>query len=107
MKRVIRWLSVVVAGVLSASTHARRPRALLYLRRLSPPTKSRPASARSNSKDGAPTKETAAQVYDQIDFTHAYEAFVEHHVGRQHQRPPQGPCRASGSRTTKSSSSPS
>jgi hypothetical protein len=27
-------------------------------------------------KDGAPSKETLAKVYDHIDFTHAYEAFV-------------------------------
>src|SRR4029077_14034181 len=27
-------------------------------------------------KDGAPSKETLAKVYDNIDFTHAYEAFV-------------------------------
>jgi hypothetical protein len=27
-------------------------------------------------KDGAPSKETMEKVYDQIDFTHAYEAFV-------------------------------
>ena len=27
-------------------------------------------------KDGAPSKETLARVYDNIDFTHAYEAFV-------------------------------
>ena len=27
-------------------------------------------------KDGAPSKETLAKVYDNLDFTHAYEAFV-------------------------------
>ena len=27
-------------------------------------------------KDGAPSAETLAKVYDNIDFTHAYEAFV-------------------------------
>jgi hypothetical protein len=27
-------------------------------------------------KDGVPSKDTAAKVYDQIDFTHAYNAFV-------------------------------
>ena len=29
-----------------------------------------------NFKDGAPSKETTEKVYDNIDFTHAYEAFV-------------------------------
>ena len=27
-------------------------------------------------KDGAPSKETLDKVYDKLDFTHAYEAFV-------------------------------
>ena len=27
-------------------------------------------------KDGMPSKDTLAKVYDNIDFTHAYEAFV-------------------------------
>ena len=27
-------------------------------------------------KDGAPSKETLAKVYDNLDFTHAFEAFV-------------------------------
>src|SRR4029453_12069107 len=32
-------------------------------------------------KDGAPTKETVDKVYDQIHFTHAYEAFVNTMAG--------------------------
>jgi hypothetical protein len=27
-------------------------------------------------KDGMPSKETVAKIYDNLDFTHAFEAFV-------------------------------
>ena len=51
----------------------RRPE---FLHRLSPLIRSRPASARSTSRTALPSKDTLAKVYDNIDFTHAYEAFV-------------------------------
>ena len=41
-------------------------------------------------KDGMPSKETIAKVYDNLDFTHAFEAFVNTFQGCQHTRPPQG-----------------
>jgi hypothetical protein len=32
-------------------------------------------------KDGMPSKETIAKVYDNLDFTHAFEAFVNNFQG--------------------------
>ena len=57
-------------------------------------------------KDGAPSKATLDKVYDHLDFTHAYEAFVNTMQGVA----PPPVARASStsaSRTTRSSSSPS
>ena len=41
-----------------------------------PPTRSSPKSARSNSRTACPSQETLDKVYDHLDFTHAFEAFV-------------------------------
>ena len=35
-------------------------------------------------KDGMPSKDTIAKVYDNLDFTHAFDAFVNTLSGRQH-----------------------
>jgi hypothetical protein len=32
-------------------------------------------------KDGAPSKETVEKIYDNLDFTHAFEAFVNTYQG--------------------------
>ena len=45
------------------------------------PTRSRPASAPLEYKDGAPSKETVAKTYDYLDLMHGVEAFVNAYQG--------------------------
>ena len=46
-------------------------------------------------KDGVPSKATLDKVYDNLDFTHAFEAFVNTLQGVSIARRPQGHARAS------------
>ena len=58
-------------------------------------------------KDGAPSKATLEKVYDNLDFTHAFEAFVNTFQGVNAERRSRRAFRHRRARTTRSSSSPS
>ena len=57
-------------SVASAQTAAEIPSAI------STPDKVETRIGPLDFKDGMPSKETIAKVYDNLDFTHAFEAFV-------------------------------
>jgi hypothetical protein len=73
MKRVNRPLGVLIALLalpVVAAAQATIPPSLTT------PDRVNTRIGRLEFKDGAPNKATADKVYDQIDFTHAYNAFV-------------------------------
>lgn len=77
MKRPVRSLAALVAGAFLALARLAEAQASPVI----PPAISTPDRVDSrigvlDFKDGAPSPATLEKVYDNVDFTHAYEAFV-------------------------------
>ena len=77
MKQLIRPLAVLVAfAVLALPCVAAAQTATAIPPAISTPDKVETRIGTLDFKDGMPSKETIAKVYDNLDFTHAFEAFV-------------------------------
>src|SRR4029453_7321610 len=77
MRRLIKPLTVVAVCVVLAAPRLATAQAASTI----PPTITTPDRVNSRLgtlefKDGAPSKATVDKMYDQIDFTHAYNAFM-------------------------------
>jgi hypothetical protein len=77
MKQLIRPLAVLVAFAVLALPRLATAQASTGI----PPAITTPDKVESRTgtlefKDGMPSKDTVAKVYDNLDFTHAFEAFV-------------------------------
>ena len=66
--------AILAAASLTGVAHAQTPAAIPSS--LVTPDKVETRIGTLDFKDGAPSKDTLAKVYDNLDFTHAYEAFV-------------------------------
>ena len=68
-----KLITTTLAGALAiTSTHAQVP----IPPSITTPDKVETRIGTLDFKNGAPSKETLAKVYDNLDFTHAFEAFV-------------------------------
>src|SRR6476619_1254534 len=67
---VVTCAMLVLSGLTSAQTSPPIPAAITT------PDKVETRIGTLDFKDGAPSKETLDRVYDDLDFTHAFEAFV-------------------------------
>ena len=77
MKDVIRYLApVMVCSMLALPHMAAAQTARAIPPALITPDKVETRIGTLDFKDGVPSKDTAAKVYDNLDFTHAFEAFV-------------------------------
>ena len=77
MKQLMRPLAVVAACVVLALPHlAAAQVSSETLKSITTPDKVETRIGTLDFKDGMPSKETVAKVYDNLDFTHAFEAFV-------------------------------
>jgi hypothetical protein len=74
MKQLITALSVLVAGTLPYVASAQMGPASPA--QITTPNKVQTRIGTLDFKDGMPSKETVAKVYDNLDFTHAFNAFV-------------------------------
>jgi hypothetical protein len=73
MKRSVLAAQALLLGTLATQSHAAGAQ---IPPQITTPDKVESRIGTLEFKDGAPTEETLAKVYDHIDFTHAYEAFV-------------------------------
>jgi hypothetical protein len=62
---------ITVAGEATAQTSSAIPPAITT------PDKVETRMGTLDFKDGVPSKETVAKIYDNLDFTHAFDAFVK------------------------------
>jgi hypothetical protein len=76
MKRVVACLSLVFVSTVMTSTHTAAAEGGAVPPSLVTPDTVESRIGRLEFKDGAPSKETSDRLYEQIDFTHAYDAFV-------------------------------
>ena len=75
-------LAVVLAAAFAGQNESRCPRhPRKYPRRSPRRTKSKSSIGTLEYKDGAPSKETVAKVYDYLDLMHGVEAFVNAYQG--------------------------
>src|SRR5271167_3534318 len=70
------FLAVVLVGVLAFATAAVAQTTPKSLQRSATPDKLQTRLGNLEFKDGAPSKETVEKVYDNLDFMHASEAFL-------------------------------
>jgi hypothetical protein len=76
MKHAQTPITVAMIAALTAATPGSAQVSSETPKSLSTPNKVETRIGTLDFRDGAPSKETVDRVYDQIDFTHAYEAFV-------------------------------
>jgi hypothetical protein len=77
MKDVIRYLApVTVCAMLALPQLAAAQTAPAISPAISTPEKVETRIGSLDFKDGMPSKDTIAKIYDNLDFTHAFEAFV-------------------------------
>ena len=76
MKQLIQILAVLVACAVLALPGVTAAQSTELPPALTTPDKVATRIGTLEFKDGAPDKATVEKVYDQIDFTHAYDAFV-------------------------------
>jgi hypothetical protein len=82
MKRLIMPLAVLAACAVLAPPHLAAAQATTGI----PPAITTPDTVQTrvgtlDFKDGMPSKDTVDKVYDNLDFTHAFEAFVNTYQG--------------------------
>jgi hypothetical protein len=77
MKAFIRLLAAVVVCAMPVLLHlAAAQTAPAISPAISTPDKVETRIGTLDFKDGIPSKDTIAKIYDNLDFTHAFEAFV-------------------------------
>jgi len=76
MKQLIRPLEVVACAVLALPRVAAAQISGEPLKSISTPDKVETRIGTLDFKDGMPSKDTVDKVYDNLDFTHGFEAFV-------------------------------